>query len=95
MIDNLIQIVVSATGIIMSIGHFPQAYRLYRTHNTEALSLGSYVIFAFGTLIMTLYGIYRQDLVIILSFGVGVLGSWAVFVQLLFYRHWKARSSIG
>jgi MtN3 and saliva related transmembrane protein len=80
------QILTTVVGIVMSIGYFPQAYRLYKTKSAENISLVSFVIFACGTLIRTLYGIFINDLVLILSFMVGVIGSWLVLFLAITYR---------
>ena len=80
------QILTTVVGIVMSIRYFPQAYRLYKTKSAENISLVSFVIFACGTLIRTLYGIFIHDLVLILSFMVGVIGSWLVLFLAVKYR---------
>ena len=57
----------------MSIGYFPQAYKLYKKKSAENISVLSFSIAASGTLIWTLYGFFIHDVVLILSFIVGVI----------------------
>ena len=83
---NFFKVLTTIVGIVMSIGYFPQAYRLYKTKSAENISLVSFVIFALGTLIRTLYGFFIHDLVLILSFIVGVIGSWLVLFLSIKYR---------
>lgn len=81
-----IKVFTALLGITMSAAYFPQAYRIFKTKSSRDVSILSFSIFAGGTLIWTLYGFYIQDLVVILSFIVGVVGSWSVLGLALFYR---------
>jgi len=83
---NLFKILTTIVGVVMSIGYFPQAYKLYKNKSAENISLLSFSIAAFGTLIWTLYGFFIHDIVLILSFVVGVIGSWLVLFLTLKYR---------
>lgn len=83
---NFFKVLTTIVGIVMSVGYFPQAYRLYKTKSADNISLVSFTIFAIGTLIWTLYGVVMHDLVLILSFIVGVVGSWSVLFLAIKYR---------
>ncbi len=83
---NFFRILTTIVGIVMSIGYFPQAYRLYKTKSADTISLVSFTIFALGTLIRTVYGFVIHDIVLILSFIVGVIGSWSVLFLAIKYR---------
>ena len=83
---NGFQILTTVVGVVMSIGYFPQAYKLYKNKSADNISVLSFSIAAFGTLIRTLYGFFIHDLVVILSFVVGVVGSWLVLFLTLKYR---------
>ena len=83
---KIFQVLTTIVGIVMSIGYFPQAYKLYKTKNAETISLLSFSIFAVGTLIRTLYGILIGDRVLILSFVVGVVGSRLVLGLTIKYK---------
>ncbi|MEI6673076.1 MAG: SemiSWEET family transporter [bacterium] len=72
---KIFQVLTTIVGIVMSIGYFPQAWKLYTTKSAENISLVTFTIFAIGTSIWTLYGIVIHDIVLILSFVVGVIGS--------------------
>ena len=81
-----IKIFVTILGVLMSLGYYPQAYKIWQTKSAEDISIPTYIIFSFGTFVWTLYGIYVKDPVIIFSFGVGVIGSWLVLVLTLLNR---------
>lgn len=91
---KIFQIITTVVGIIMSIGYFPQAYKIYKTKSAENISLATFVIFALGTLIWTLYGFFIKDYVLILSFTVGVIGSWLVLFLSIKYKI-KAKKELG
>lgn len=81
------EIVVTILGIMMSMAYFPQAFKIWKNKSSKDVSITSYVVFSLGTLVWTIYGIHVNDPVIILSFGVGVIGSWSVLSLSIFYKN--------
>jgi MtN3 and saliva related transmembrane protein len=77
---------VTLIGCAMSAAYFPQAARIIRHRSAHDISIPTYVVFALGTLSWTIYGIARQDWPVTASFGLGVLGSWAVLLSAIRYR---------
>ncbi len=78
--------IVAILGIVMSLGYFPQAYRIYQKKDAEDVSLVTFIIFAVGTFVWTIYGIVLRDWVLIAGFVVGVVGSWSVLWLTIYYR---------
>ncbi len=76
-------------GILMSLGHFPQAYKIYRQKSGASISLITYSIFAVGSLAFVIYGFSVKDNVLIFSFLPGVVGSWLVLGLTLYYKNQK------
>ena len=85
----IFEAVVTAVGIAMSLGYFPQAYKIFKSRSARNVSITSYWIFALGTTIWLVYGISIKSWVIILSFLPGVIGSWLVLVLIRIYRKRK------
>lgn len=81
-----LQILTTITGVVMSLGYFPQAYKLYKSKSPINISIPTFTIFALGTLIWTIYGFALGDLPLILSFMLGVIGSWLVLGLAIYYR---------
>lgn len=81
-----IQILITLMGILMSVGYYPQAYTIWKTKSSQGISILTYSIFSVGTFAWTAYGFYLRDLPIILSFIIGVVGSWLVLGLTLYYR---------
>jgi MtN3 and saliva related transmembrane protein len=85
----IIEILASIMGVIMSLGYYPQAYSILKNKSAKNVSKMSYGIFAIGTTTWLIYGILIKSWTIIVSFGLGVLGSWLVFILTFVYRKKK------
>ncbi len=70
----------------MSLAHFPQAYKIWKNKSAKDVSLISYTIFMVGTYVWFIYGLYLNQWPVIISYGVGVIGTTCVFVLILVYR---------
>ncbi len=83
--------IVAVLGVVMSLGHFPQAYRIWQKKDAEDVSITTFGVFAVGSLVWTIYGIVLHDLVIIAGFIFGVVGSWTVLALTIYYRFVKKK----
>ncbi len=83
---NFIKVAATIMGIVMSLGYFPQAYKVYKNKSSKDISLLAFVIFSLGTLTWFIYGLALRDIPIILGFVLGVIGSWLVLILSLIYR---------
>ena len=86
MLDTIITSVVTGVGFLLSLGYYPQIYRIWKTKSVEDLSVVTYLIFAIGTTVL-LYGLYKNDIAIVGSFLMGSIGSWLVLLLTLYYRN--------
>lgn len=64
-----ISIVGYFAGVLTSVAQFPQAYKVYKTKDTESISLGMYSLMTIGVVFWLLYGILKKDLPMILANG--------------------------
>ena len=87
MFIEIMSFVVTIFGILMSIGHFPQAYKIYKNRNSKDISLITYSIFFLGSIAWVIYGILLNDIPIVLSFIIGVIGSYLVLFLTIRYRY--------
>jgi len=82
----MLKILATIFGILMSVGYYIQAYKMWKNKTAEGVSLVSFLIFGIGTTIWTLYGVSINDPVIIAGFSLGMLGSWIVVFLILRFR---------
>ena len=86
MLVEVFKILVVIIGVLMSLGHFPQAYRIYKRKSSKDVSLLTYLIFAVGSYAWLIYGIIIMELPVIISFVVAVIGTTSVLVLIFKYR---------
>ncbi len=82
------QIITTLTiifGIAMSLGHFPQAYTMFKNKTGKNVSILAYSIFAIGTTIWFVYGMIKNDMAIITSYAPGLFGAWLVLILRIYY----------
>ena len=84
--QNFIQILATIMGVVMSLGYYPQAFKIWKTKSSGDISVPSFIIFGLGTFTWLMYGIYINDWTIIISFVFGVVGSWLVLILSLLYK---------
>ncbi len=86
MFQTILAILVGICGIAMSLGHFAQAHKIFKTKNARDISLVTYITFMIGTYVWLLYAITLRDPAIILSFVIGSIGTTLVVFLTLRYR---------
>lgn len=84
--ESVLPVLVSIFGILMSVGHFPQAIRIIKRKSSQDISLSMYLIFMVGAYVWLAYGIVFGIVPVIISFIVAVIGTTSVFVLTLKYR---------
>jgi MtN3 and saliva related transmembrane protein len=84
---KIFQVFVTIIGIVMSLGYFPQAYKIYKLKSVKEISLINYIILSLGTFVWFLYGVIINDITLILGFALGVVGSWTILVLFIKYRN--------
>ncbi len=83
---KIFQIVTTIVGVIMSLGYYPQAYKIWKLKSAKEISLINYIILGIGTTTWFIYGYLLNDIVIMTSFIFGAVGSWLMIFLVLKYR---------
>lgn len=83
------RIFVTIMGVAMSFGYYPQAYKIWKSKSSINISIPAFIIFFLGTLTWSIYGFLIQDITIIISFVIGVIGSFLILLLSLIYRNTK------
>lgn len=86
MYEKILYILTTIMGIFMSLWHFFQAYKIYKTQSWKDISILTFSIFFTGSLIRLLYWIKLNQNPIILSFIIGLWWSLSVLILALKYR---------
>ncbi|GAB1430496.1 hypothetical protein MASR2M18_13290 [Ignavibacteria bacterium] len=63
--ETFVTIIGTVAACCTSFGLAPQAFRVWRTKETEQLSLGAFGLMLTGTILWLCYGIFRFDAVLI------------------------------
>jgi len=92
---TIVTALATITGIVMSLGYYPQAWKIYKTKSAADISIPAFIIFSFGTATWLLYGLYLSDWTIVSGFGLGVIGSWTILFLSLAYKKRGQKISTG
>jgi MtN3 and saliva related transmembrane protein len=52
---------------LTTVSFVPQVIKIWKTNDTEAISLEMFLLFSLGVIVWLIYGILRNDIVIILA----------------------------
>ena len=64
---NIIAILATIAGIIMSLGYYPQAIKIIKKKSAKDVSPTTYLMFLPGIVIWLIYGISLNDLPLIIA----------------------------
>ena len=71
---------------LTTFGYVPQIIKGYKTKHLKDVSLLMFVLLTFGMFLWLIYGIFRNDIVIIIANIVGVLFGAITLCLKLYYR---------
>lgn len=71
----------TAAALLTTISFLPQVYKIYKTKNTEGISLTMYSVFVIGIICWLVYGILLNELPIILANSITLILSGYIWVM--------------
>jgi len=83
---NLLAVLATIAGVIMSLGYYPQAFKIIKNKSAKDISLLTYSMFFCGIVIWLLYGISLKDVPLIISNILALIGCCAVLIPYFIYR---------
>jgi len=86
MLFAIVSILATIMGIIMSLSHFSQAYKIYKRKSAKDISLTFITVFTIGAYIWLAYGLLLQEWPVIISFLIACFGTTTVLFLTLRYR---------
>ncbi len=82
--------IVTITGLVAAacttVSFLPQAIKTIRTKDTSGISLSMYSLFAFGTLLWLLFGLFSGNIPIISANAVTLVFSMIILVYKIRYK---------
>lgn len=79
-IANILAYIAAGIGIVMFI---PQAIRIWKTKNTKSISLVSFSLFGFASLLWTVYGlIMKAPPIVLVNVVIMILSLYIVLMKL-------------
>jgi len=86
MLFEIVSVLATIMGIIMSLSHFSQAYKIYKRKSAKDISLTFITVFTIGAYIWLAYGLLLQEWPVIISFLIACFGTTTVLFLTLRYR---------
>lgn len=87
MINEIIAIVATIMGTIMSLAGIPQIHRILKRKSSNDVSISLVVIFLVGVIVWITYGLIFKDYPIIISNGVGIVVWSGTLATVIKYRN--------
>lgn len=84
--SNILPLLATLAGIIMSFGYFPQAYKMFRSKSVKDISLTTYLIFLPAILIWLVYGLSIRNAPLIIANILALIGCASVIIAYLKYH---------
>jgi MtN3 and saliva related transmembrane protein len=79
----------SGMGVVLGLSNLPQVVKIFRTKSAKDLSLTTYLIVEFGSLIWVLYGFELQNFAIVISNILGLFMTTLVLIGYFLYGRSK------
>ncbi len=86
MLFTIVSVLATIMGIVMSLSHFSQAYKIYKRKSAKDISLTFITVFTIGAYVWLAYGLLLQEWPVIISFLIACFGTTTVLFLTLRYR---------
>ena len=83
---NLVTVIGLIAAACTTSSFIPQAIKSIKTKDTSGISLSMYGLFAFGTLMWLLFGIFTDNIPVILANGVTLVFAYIILVYKIKYK---------
>jgi len=84
---NVIAILATIAGVIMSLGYYPQAIKIIKRKSARDVSPITYLMFFPGIVIWLIYGISLEDFPLIIANTVALIGCIFVLILYFFFKN--------
>lgn len=82
---NYFEIIGFLAATLTTVAFFPQVIKVYKTKDTQSISLSMYIVFSIGILLWLIYGIYLRSLPMILANAITLVS--AIYILYMKVKH--------
>ena len=86
MLIDIISWLTGFFGVLMALGHWAQAWRIWKKKSAKDLSWYTFSVFSIGNYMWVIYGFLINKWPIYVPFTIGATGSTVVIILMLKYR---------
>ena len=79
------EIIGFLAAILTTVAFFPQVIKVYKTQNTQSISLSMYIVFSIGILLWLVYGFYLNSLPMIIANAITFVSS--IYILYMKLKH--------
>ena len=79
------EIIGFLAAILTTVAFFPQVIKVYKTQNTQSISLSMYIVFSIAILLWLVYGFYLNSLPMIIANTITLVSS--IYILYMKLKH--------
>jgi len=79
------EIIGFLAAILTTVAFFPQVIKVYKTQNTQSISLSMYIVFSIGILLWLVYGFHLNSLPMIIANAITLVSS--IYILYMKLKH--------
>ena len=79
------EIIGFLAAILTTVAFFPQVIKVYKTQNTQSISLSMYIVFSMCILLWLVYGFYLNSLPMIIANAITLVSS--IYILYMKLKH--------
>lgn len=83
---NLLMMITTISGSIMSLAYFPQIYKMLQRKSVEDISIVLFSILFVGMIIWLLYGLSINNIPLIAANAISIIGTGGIIVLYFKYK---------
>lgn len=86
---NLIEVLVTALGIIAGLGNIPQVTKIFRRKSARDISILTFLFFFINAIVLLIYGFQLNSLPIVISNSIYIITNALIITGWIFYGRGK------
>lgn len=83
---SILAVTATVVGVLLGLANVPQAYKIFKSKSAKDISLASFLIIEFGSLVWVLYGLEIKNYPIVIPNILGLVSTTFVLIGYFLYR---------